>query len=99
MHYTAPAELVEMFSLFVSPDLEDEKIDLIRGALVIARSQYPELDIEEYAGRIERMARRVAAAAGDLDRQAPLRLSIRWCSIRQICAAIAKTIMIRGILF
>ncbi|HEV3512169.1 MAG TPA: transglutaminase-like domain-containing protein [Candidatus Sulfotelmatobacter sp.] len=72
MHYTAPAELVEMFSLFVSPDLEDEKIDLIRGALVIARSQYPELDIEEYAGRIERMARRVAAAAGDLDRQRTL---------------------------
>ena len=58
-----------MFSLFVSPDLEDEKIDLIRGALVIARTQYPNLEIEEYAGRIERMARRVAALAADLDQK------------------------------
>ena len=32
MHYTAPAELVETFSLFVSGDLPDEQIDLIRGA-------------------------------------------------------------------
>jgi len=61
-----------MFSLFVSPDLEDEKIDLIRAALVIARSEYPNLDIEEYASRIERMARRVAEAAADLDQQRTL---------------------------
>ena len=72
MHYTAPEELVYMFSLFVSPDLEDEKIDLIRAALVIARTEYPNLDIEEYAGRIERMARRVADAAADLDQQRTL---------------------------
>ena len=61
MHYTAPARLVEEFSVFVSPEIEDEKIDMVRGALVIARTEYPELDIEEYAGRIERMARRAAA--------------------------------------
>ena len=72
MHYTAPEELVYMFSLFVSPDLEDEKIDLIRAALVIARTEYPNLDIEEYACRIERMARRVAEAAADLDQQRTL---------------------------
>ena len=72
MHYTAPEELVYTFSLFVSPDLEDEKIDLIRAALVIARTEYPDLDIEGYAGRIERMARRVAAATADLDRQRTL---------------------------
>ncbi|HET9307501.1 MAG TPA: transglutaminase-like domain-containing protein [Candidatus Sulfotelmatobacter sp.] len=72
MHYTAPEELVYMFSLFVSPDLEDEKIDLIRAALVIARTEYPNLDIEEYAARIERMARRVADAAADLDQQRTL---------------------------
>src|SRR5579864_5773342 len=72
MHYTAPEELVYMFSLFVSPDLEDEKIDLIRAALVIARSEYPNLDIEEYAARIERMARRVAEAAADLDQHRTL---------------------------
>ena len=69
MHYTAPAELVEAFSVFVSPDIEDENIDLIRGALVIARTEYPQLDIEEYASRIEQMARRVAGLAPDLDPQ------------------------------
>ena len=72
MHYTASAELVKTFSVFVSPDLQDEKIDLIRGALVIARAEYPNLEIEEYAGRIEAMARRVAALAGNLDPQATL---------------------------
>lgn len=66
MHYTAPAELVEAFSVFVAPDVEDEKIDLIRSALVIARTEYPVLDIEEYAGRIERLSRRAAALAAGL---------------------------------
>ena len=66
MHYTAPAELVKAFSVFVAPDVEDEKIDLIRSALVIARTEYPALDIEEYAGRIEGMARRAAALAAGL---------------------------------
>jgi hypothetical protein len=53
MHYTAPANLIETFSDFASPNLEDENIDLIRSALVIARTQYPDLEIEEYAGRID----------------------------------------------
>ncbi len=66
MHYTAPAELVETFSVFVAPDVEDEKIDLIRSALVLARTEYPALDIEEYAGRIERMSRRAAVLAAGL---------------------------------
>jgi regulator of sirC expression with transglutaminase-like and TPR domain len=66
MHYTAPAELVETFSVFVAPEVEDEKIDLIRSALVIARAEYPALDIEEYAGRIERMSRRASALAAGL---------------------------------
>ncbi len=66
MRYTAPAELVEAFSVFVAPDVEDEKIDLIRSALVIARTEYPALDIDEYAGRIELMSRRAAALAAGL---------------------------------
>jgi regulator of sirC expression with transglutaminase-like and TPR domain len=65
MHYTAPAELVKTFSVFVSPDIEDEKIDLIRAALVIARTEYPSLEIEEYASHVEGLARRVAAQASD----------------------------------
>jgi regulator of sirC expression with transglutaminase-like and TPR domain len=69
MHHTAPAELVEMFSVFVHPDIEDEKIDLIRAALVIARTEYPKLEIEDYASRVEALARRVAAHASDLSEQ------------------------------
>lgn len=65
MHHTAPAELVEAFSVFVAPEIEDENVDLIRAALVIARTEYPYLDIEEYAARVERMARRVAGEAFD----------------------------------
>ena len=63
MHYTASAELLDTFSVFVSPNIEDEKIDLIRASLVIARTEYPKLDIEEYAGRVESLSRRVAAKA------------------------------------
>lgn len=69
MHYTAPAELVDAVSVFVSPQVEDENIDLLRAALVIARTEYPYLEIEEYAGRIERMARRTAALARDSEPQ------------------------------
>src|SRR4051794_5626676 len=72
MHYTAPAELVEKFSVFVSPEIADDKIDLIRGALVIARAEYPQLEIEEYASRIEAMARRAAAQVPDPDPQRTL---------------------------
>jgi regulator of sirC expression with transglutaminase-like and TPR domain len=61
MHYTVPAELIETFSVFVAPEIEDEKIDLIRAALAIARTEYPNLDIEMYAARMEQLARRVAA--------------------------------------
>src|SRR5919205_3714460 len=73
MHYPPPAALLESFSVFASPDIEDENIDLVRSALVIARTEYPQLDIEEYAGRVERMARRTAALAPDLDPQRTLR--------------------------
>ena len=72
MRYTAPAELVETFSVFVAPEVTDEKIDLIRSALVIARAEYPRLEIEEYASRIEAMARRAAALVPDLDAQRTL---------------------------
>ena len=67
MHYTVSSELIETFSVFVAPEIEDEKIDLIRAALVIARSEYPNLDIEIYATRMEQLARRVAALVPEPD--------------------------------
>ena len=63
MHYTAAADLIEGLSVFVAPEVEDEQIDLIRAALVVARTEYPTLDVESYAGRLEELARRVAALA------------------------------------
>jgi regulator of sirC expression with transglutaminase-like and TPR domain len=65
VHYTTSPELIDTFSVFVAPEVEDEKIDLIRAALVIARTEYPDLDIEAYASRIEQLARRVAALVPD----------------------------------
>ncbi len=47
MQHTAPAELLEKFSALVNPDIEDEQIDLVRAALVIAQSEYSSLDVEE----------------------------------------------------
>ena len=72
MHYTTPSGLIETLSIFVGPEVEDEKIDLIRAALVIARTEYPNLDIEAYAARMEGLARRVAALASDLNPQRTL---------------------------
>ena len=61
-----------MFSIFVGPEVEDEKIDLIRAALVIARTEYPALDIEAYATRVHELARQVAGLAPDLHPQRTL---------------------------
>ena len=67
MHYTISLELIESFSVFVGPDIADDDIDLVRAALVIARTEYPSLDMEAYAARIEDLARRVAGLVPDLD--------------------------------
>lgn len=72
MSYTASPELIELFSVFAGPDIEDESIDLIRAVLVIARSEYPSLDVELYAGRIDQLASRVASSAADLTAQSVL---------------------------
>ena len=66
MHYTIAANLIESFSIFVGPGIADDEVDLIRAALVIARTEYPELDVESYASKMEDLARRVAdrASAG-----------------------------------
>ncbi len=72
MHYTASADLIETFSVFVGPDVEEEDIDLIRASLAIARTEYPSLDIEAFASRVEGLARRVAALLRDFDPQRAL---------------------------
>jgi len=61
-------EVIEAFAALVRPEIEDERIDLLRAALTFARIEYPQLDIEVYVGRLQQLASRVAARipeAGD----------------------------------
>jgi len=67
VHYTTAANLIESFSVFVGPGISDDDVDLIRAALVIARTEYPDLDVESYASKLEDLARRVAAKAPALE--------------------------------
>ena len=72
MQYTAASELIQALSAFAGPDVDDDRIDLIRAALVIARTEYPTLDCEIYATRVEELARRVTSMAPDLQPQRTL---------------------------
>jgi regulator of sirC expression with transglutaminase-like and TPR domain len=67
--YTASADLIETFSFFASPSIADEEIDLLRAALVIARTEYRDLEIEAYAARVDELAHRTAALVPDLHPQ------------------------------
>ncbi len=44
----------------------DDSIDLVRAALAIAQTEYPNLNIEDYVRRIEALARRVRARVPDV---------------------------------
>jgi len=48
--------LIEAFAAVAGPQIDDEKIDLVRGALTIARTEYPELNIESYVHRVDELA-------------------------------------------
>ena len=54
-------EVMQAFAALVRPEIEDERIDLLRAALTFARLEYPELDAERYVSRLEEIAVRVAA--------------------------------------
>lgn len=58
-------ELTDAFAALVGQDLEDERIDLVRAALTIARTEYPDLDIEKYVSCVDALARRVGARIPD----------------------------------
>ena len=47
------------FSLLLAPGIEDERIDLLRAALLIARAEFPELVIDDYVHRVDELAQRV----------------------------------------
>ena len=60
------AGAAEALSGQVGQQVEDERIDLLRAALTIARTQYPQLDIDSYIYRVDAIARRVAARIRDI---------------------------------
>ncbi|MGI9104476.1 MAG: SirB1 family protein [Terriglobales bacterium] len=55
------SSVAEAFTALVGRRVEDDRIPLARAALVIARTEYPELDIEQYERRLEQLADRVSA--------------------------------------
>jgi regulator of sirC expression with transglutaminase-like and TPR domain len=61
-----PAALAQAFAALVGQEVEDERIDLVRASLIIAQTEYPDVDIEAYCRRIEDLARRVQRLVPDL---------------------------------
>jgi regulator of sirC expression with transglutaminase-like and TPR domain len=58
--------LAEAFAALVGPQIADEDIDLGRATLTIARTEYPELDIESYVARIDELAHMAQARVSDV---------------------------------
>jgi regulator of sirC expression with transglutaminase-like and TPR domain len=52
-------DVIESFAGLVRPEIEDERIDLLRAALSFARIEYPHLNIESYVSRVDELAARV----------------------------------------
>ncbi len=55
----ASAAALAEFSALVNRNIEDERIDLARAALAIARTEYPQLDPDSYLARLQALAQRV----------------------------------------
>ena len=55
------AGLTDAFTALVGPGIDDEKIDLVRAALTIARSEYSDLELESYVAHVDELAQRVEA--------------------------------------
>jgi regulator of sirC expression with transglutaminase-like and TPR domain len=51
------------FAALVSPEIEDEQIDLLTSALTIAKLEYPELEVSQYRERVTTLADRVKERA------------------------------------
>lgn len=52
-------DVIESFAGLVRPEIEDERIDLLRAALSFARIEYPHLNSESYVSRVDELAARV----------------------------------------
>jgi regulator of sirC expression with transglutaminase-like and TPR domain len=61
-----PAALAQAFTALVGQEIEDQRIDLVRAALTIALTEYPDLVADVYCRHIEELARRVKRLVPDL---------------------------------
>jgi regulator of sirC expression with transglutaminase-like and TPR domain len=66
MGNSGQAGLTEAFAALAGPQVDDEKIDLIRSALTIARTEYPDVNVESYVARVDELARSAASRIGDI---------------------------------
>jgi regulator of sirC expression with transglutaminase-like and TPR domain len=57
-------ELLQQFTEMVCAEVEDEQLDLFYGALLIARTEYPELDLRHYQQSLAQLAERVRMRMG-----------------------------------
>ena len=57
---------METFATFVGPEIEDEEIDLIGAGLTIARTEYPDLDSEDYIARVDELAQRAESRISEV---------------------------------
>ena len=58
--------IAEAFAALVGPQVGDEDIDLVRAALTIALTEYPDLDIESYVARIDELAHMAEARISEV---------------------------------
>ncbi len=73
----ASAEVIQAFASLVRPEIDDERIDMLRAALTFARIEEPRLDVEHYVRRVDALAKRVAAkivAAENSDTDDPVQM-------------------------
>src|SRR5690242_20398657 len=59
-------EIADAFAGLVGQDIDDERIDLLRAALTVARTEYPSLDVDSYVGRVDALAEHVGRRVRDV---------------------------------
>ncbi len=59
-------EIADIFAGLVGQEIDDERIDLLRAALTVARTEYPGLNLNSYVARVDALAERVSRRIRDV---------------------------------
>jgi regulator of sirC expression with transglutaminase-like and TPR domain len=57
-------DVTQGFAALVGPEVEDDRIDVLRAALAIARTEYPDLDFQPTIAKLDELGNRVATILG-----------------------------------